>query len=845
MPRPLVARAGLLLACLAVLFLSRAAGAEAVRIAEGGDARLSVVVLPQASPGVRETAATLAKYLGRISGGEFQVKEGDGRRGILLALVENHPDAELEAAVARDKLGGREAYRLRSRAAGLQIIGATEAAVRNGAWDLLHRLGHRQFFPGDHWEIVPRKPDLAIEVDAVEVPDYCFRRVWYGYGTWAENRPRYDRWRVRNRMAGEFDLHTGHAYGGLIRAYQDEFDEHPEYYALVDGERRVAPEAKLCVSNPAVRRLMVEHALRFFEENPEAETVSVEPSDGGGWCECDKCAAIGAPSDLALTLANEVSRALEEKYPKELKFAALYAYNQHGPPPKIEARPRVIVNVATAFLRGGWTPERIIAGWRDRGVRRFGIREYYSVLPWDHDLPGRARGSQWDYLRDTIPRFHEMGARFLTAESSENWGPNGLGYYFASRMMWDVTEAERLDELFDDFLRKAFGPAAKPMRSFYELLHGPQAKLLSEDLVGRMYRCLDEAGRATADARIRARLDDLILYTRYVELYRAYDESSKAERPAKLEALIRHSYRMRDTCVVHSYAQYRTGFRDRVAKIPEAANYRVPEEKNPWKSSRPWTREELDRLVAEGVASNALRQFRAVDYGDDLVPAAPLRLASKKPLSLPTRGRGAQLFYVWIDRAGQTVALRVTGGLIEHYRDRGPAKVELQVWDGDQDKYVTVSKGETEPDGVDRVIPLTAQAAGLHRVRVSDGSDMTQVLWPDGLRRVAETNPAHANRFSGRASYYFYVPQGVKTLGGYLASARGTLHDPTGAEVAAFDGASRFFHVAVPPDQSGKLWSVRNLAGTLQLMTVPPYIASSPEAMLLPRKVVEADRARE
>ncbi len=29
----------------------------------------------------------------------------------------------------------------------------------------------------------------------------------------------------------------------------------------------------------------------------------------------------------------------------------------------------------------------------------------------------------------------------MSAESSDNWGPNGLGYYPAARMLWDVDEA--------------------------------------------------------------------------------------------------------------------------------------------------------------------------------------------------------------------------------------------------------------------------------------------------------------------------------------------------------------------------------------------------------------------
>ena len=43
----------------------------------------------------------------------------------------------------------------------------------------------------------------------------------------------------------------------------------------------------------------------------DADSVSVDPSDGLGWCECEACAAMGSISDRAVTLANAVAQGLE------------------------------------------------------------------------------------------------------------------------------------------------------------------------------------------------------------------------------------------------------------------------------------------------------------------------------------------------------------------------------------------------------------------------------------------------------------------------------------------------------------------------------------------------------
>src|SRR5262249_37578320 len=140
-----VAAAGLLLG-------GRAAAEDepvTVRLADGGKARLPIVVSEKAPEGVRKAAETLADYLGRISGARFEVVRGDSKDGIVVGL------AGRELGDVKD-LFHAEDYLLRSRAEGLDVLAASEQAVEHAVWDLLFRLGHRQFFPGPTWEVVPK-----------------------------------------------------------------------------------------------------------------------------------------------------------------------------------------------------------------------------------------------------------------------------------------------------------------------------------------------------------------------------------------------------------------------------------------------------------------------------------------------------------------------------------------------------------------------------------------------------------------------------------------------------------------------------------------------------------------
>ncbi len=809
--------------------LSCCLAAPEVELASGGQAKLSIVTAPAADPAVKTVAGELAEMLGRISGAAFQVAEGDGTTGIAVGTGADFPRLALADLVVREP-GDRDHYLLRSHPGGLLLVGTTPTAVDHAVWDLLHRLGYRQFFPGPVWEVVPRSPGLRLAVEADERPAYVTRRIWYGYGAWPENREPYQQWCRRNRTDSGFQLNTGHAYDAIIRANREAFAAHPEYLGLLGGERK---SSKLCVGNPELRQLVVGYALRWFAENPAADTISMEPSDGGGWCECERCVALGSPTNRAVTMANQVAEAVVAKLGPE-RSVGLYAYAYHSPPPTIRVHPNVIVSVATAFLQQGWTTERLLDAWRAQGVQRFGIREYYNVNTWSRDLPGSGRGADLSLLAGSIPDFHQRGARFMSAESSDSWGPNGLGYYFAARCLWDTAEAARSEAVVDDFLTRCFGGAKPPMTAFYRLLDQPTALPLSEHLVGRMYRLIDEARRLESDPAVRARLDHLTLYTRYVELYRACSDAAGEARQAAFEALIRHAWRMRTTMMVHSLALYRDlDSRDKQVAIPAEAAWNVPEGKNPWKRSDPWTADELTALVAGGIEHNRCVEYQPGTWSEDLVPAG---LSQDPPAGATVTTRRSARFYTRVTEAPATIEVKVTGGLIAHYRDRGNVRLTLHRL---PEETLVAHDESTPPDGEERMVKLAVDRPGLYRLEVNDGGDMTRLAWPAGYPLTWRSDLTSAPLLAGRAAGCFYLPPGTTRLVAYCPegdrSGRARLLDADGKPV--YELRERcFFEVPVPASQQGRLWTFENAPASLRLLTTPPYLAPSPAMLLVPRE---------
>jgi len=842
----------LLVATMSSLAFMTPLSAEVVELARNGKAQLPIVIADDASDRVWASAKTLVEYLQRITQAEFSISTRQ-ERGIYLGVPDDFSRQDFAKRFASRDITRREEYLLRSDVRGVWLVGATELAVTHAVWDLLHRFGYRHFFPGEAWEVVPTRRDLSIEINAFESPDYLARRIWYGYGTWDYNVEPYRRWCAKNRCVPGIQLSTGHAYDGLVKAARREFESHLEYWPLLNGERKPVVNPKPCLSNPAVRRLFVQNAIKKFEHDPSLDSVSMDPSDGGGWCECDECAKLGSVSDQAVTLANEVAVAINERHPG--KLVGMYAYNYHSPPPSARVHPQVVISVATSFLKGGMRLDEIISGWADRGAS-LGIREYYGVNVWDRDMPAAARGGTIDYLRRTIPEFHARGAKFMSAESSDNWGPNGLGYYLASRMLWDVKEADQIEDLTEDFLTRCFGPARKPMREFYRQLDGSHQHLVFDDQLGRMFRSLNDARRLIATdqqlspeqrQQIDARLNDLILYARFVDVFDQYRSAKGDARQTAFEAMIRHTYRMRNTMMVHAKALYRDVVaRDKQVAIPKAATWSVPEERNSWKSSQSFTAAELMGFIRDGIEHRPLVEldFEPVTFSDDLVPAAALKLGTETAGSAQ-RGRGRRSFYAFVAKVPAQVSLTITGGLIAHYRDRGNIRVELWKTGGasrTRERQTLVASDRTvPPDGKPHPITLSVKETGLYRIDLSDGGDLTSVVWPNGQPICFKSSIDQPINTNGRWSLYFYVPRGTRTLGLH-ANSHGRIIGPAGEEFLNLEGKpAGYYSVPVAKGTDGKLWKLQGAASAIRLLTVPPYLARWPSELLLPREVVERD----
>ncbi|MCP5551035.1 MAG: DUF4838 domain-containing protein [Akkermansiaceae bacterium] len=832
---------------LAVLpALAETAESGPVLLAREGKALLPVVVAPDAGEIARTAAEELARYLGKISGAAFEVKTGDAAAGpaIFLGTPDRFPvpgrERDLELRDSRD---GVEAFVIHPEAktGSLYLVGATELGASHAAFRFLEKLGCRWFFPGEAWEVVPRSGTIAADFAEADRPVMLSRRVWWGYGFYegAKGRIRtdYDAWARRNRMAESFRIQAGHAWQAIIAENRAEFDAHPEYYALVKGERR-GPQ--MCLSQPGVRRLAREFALRKLERFPDHDMVSMEPSDGFNQCECEKCAALGSVSERAFGLTNEVARAVAEKFPG--KMVGMLAYSDHCEPPSFELEPNVYVQSTAGFVHGRYTFDELLDLWPKK-TRNFGVYEYFSVWPWDFDqLPG-GKANDIAMLTERIRRYAAAGATSISAESGDNWGLHGRGYYVALRLMWNPDTD--VDALLADFYEKAFGPAAVPVRRYYERFDRGGRPLMSEHLLGLGFRDLDEAtGLARDEPEVLARLDLLKQYLHYVRVRWDLDRLPKDDPARKALTLdgLTWCHRTRYTHMNHWAAMWQGWSKQAAEEFDEPGwSHRYRESPQPWAVDSPVSPAETERVFRADLERFQPLEIVDREFAGELVmanlPDPDPKIVRPQP-GLHHRFQRGQTYAI-ASRDGEPLRFAIETGVIAGFRDKADGRWTVAALDGKE-----IGRGKLPQDGEDHPVEVAVPGAGVYRLSYDDTSAGWALKTEPGVPVSLEIERGKRILSLGqfREPVFFFVPRETRELhlfwdGGNL---KPKVFAPDGKLAAEIAVRGNYVTIPVPAGMDGKAWWFRSFAPKFVWFANAPNVFShTPSALLLPKDALE------
>lgn len=339
-------------------------------------------------------------------------------------------------------------------------------------------------------------------------------------------------WRNMGRLNVGVSHSFIHNWGQLI-GYNRHFKEHPEYYALVKGERKPYPGpiptpegehpsskgTQVCTSNPEVAEIFARRIVEIYRRTGQ-DIIEVSPNDGGGFCECAECKALDRPdlytpaeiadlggpclSDRVFTFLNAVARKVKAAEPKARLGTHLYSY--YAMPPKgVE---RIEDNIIGDFcVEPAYFNDRDyrevtyarIRQWMAKGLGGIGFFWYHGSYYWCQTLHVSPHAiAEFIQEIDGIP-----GALGVKTEAVCDYGPNALDYYVMFALLNDPKRD--VDEVIGEFCGLAYGPGGPAMKRFFALAE--KTFMARDSDVWKHYaevaRWYDETFFAQADSLLR------------------------------------------------------------------------------------------------------------------------------------------------------------------------------------------------------------------------------------------------------------------------------------------------------------------------------------------------------
>jgi len=382
---------------------------------------------------------------------------------------------------------GEEDFRIVVRDGNMAFAGGRPRGTLYGVYAFLEDCLGVRFLTADHTH-VPKIDGACIvgPVDRSYHPPLEFR--WSYYHETNNNEAFATRLRVNTvtenpRLGGKTGISlVNHSWSGQcpVSKYGR---EHPEYFALVDGKRKLDSGGggpQLCLTNPDVLKTVTESVLRELEGNPSAKNISVSPMDNEDYCRCADCAAIdkreGTSMGSLLTFVNAVADAVVGRFPAVSVGTLAYGYSRQRPK-TVTPRPNVQIQLCSIEC----CPVHLIAdpdcprnAAFSRDMTDWG-EVCDNIYIWNYNTNFANYLLPCPNLRVIEPNIrhfvsnHARGIFMQAATPTPAGELSDLRNYMMANLLWDPNRSGPM--LMNEFLELHYGPAAAPIRRFIDLTH--------------------------------------------------------------------------------------------------------------------------------------------------------------------------------------------------------------------------------------------------------------------------------------------------------------------------------------------------------------------------------------
>ena len=303
------------------------------------------------------------------------------------------------------------------------------------------------------------------------------------------------------------------------------FEEHPEWYSLIDGKRTAGTKGQLCLTNEEMKKVMIANVLEWCRQRPEYVMVSVSQMDWGGYCQCEKCSSLaekeGSQSGPVIHLVNAVAAEVEKEFPNMTVGTLAYQYTRK-PPRHVKPRDNVVIrlcSIESDFLRP--LDSEYNASFRDqiKGWRKIAKHLYI----WDYTI-------NFHNFIYPHPNLHVLAdnLRFFADNNAYSVFEQGNGYsiggefqviktWVIGHLLWNPYRDG--DELIKEFVNGYYGKAAPFILDYIELIRKAYERddshlsCFSQNAKFMTLKDMNQATQLFADA-IKAAGDDKQLLTR-------------------------------------------------------------------------------------------------------------------------------------------------------------------------------------------------------------------------------------------------------------------------------------------------------------------------------------------
>ncbi len=725
---------------------------------------------------------------------------------------------------------GVEGFAITGDNSTVRILGNSNMALGHGIFTWLETLGYRYYFPHPDWYITPLTVNLFTNISITSSPSFAHRNIFYGYGTGSAKADEDFRfWQLANKMGGSLNAIFGHAYDDIMLRNAQVFKEHPEYFYPVPAKGILPESPKFDMSNEGLVQVVIKDVKKQIETSLKNKTqsykmITLGPSDGPGTCNSPACQKLGNITDRVFYLINRVAKSIQKEYP-DTKIGCL-AYSEYIIPPTIRIEPNVYVSVTTAFNNSSYTTEQLIDIWKQKGPM-VGVYDYFSWFAWDEDIPGQSTASRPVEIASQIRKYYKKGVKGYDAESSIGWVSKGLGYYEASKLMWDVNanEEKLKKEFFDLCIRKCAG-IMKNLWNDWENYGFTQVR---ESDLARWIDWVSEAEKMETDPKVQKRIYQIKSYLHYLFVFRNY-KLSKTEQ--NLLAVLTYGYRMLDFGSVSGYpAFFELGNRSGIEGMAWG-------EKAKWRTTAgPVTTSEMNSMLKEDRAKLKVAipvnkweiagQFKTI----------PLKGSYKNLVADSAQADNAfwltDEWVVQIKTKGAQNYIEFTGDYIGDKTNIQPIRINVYPFTpgGNLTGLTPIITYDYTAEKVKNKISLQKLAAGMYTILIEDPVKIYRLKFSPSVNYSVVMRPSRQLKTTSLNYAFIYVPENVKRFN-VIKSRVIKFTTPTGRLVDLVNDKEEDLQVEVKEGEAG-LWRIRLLADRLYIEGIPPFVGTSPGQMLV------------